>query len=213
MIAPKYYTYIYIYIYIQQSSRINSICKTNSGILSPQPAMTKWGCDQHCKSWGWRFLELVLHFELVWGNPSIATHAMLRIVVCMLLIFICALARGYRPGGANCGTIVAPLCLQKLVTSLIQISLLSLLESVSRVGPQGIRDVIQHHAASLVHCFIAFKDFSSDVFPGGFRLSPQSCLERTWFQNLALWFMFGLIDLFLPKTNLISESTFGDLFL
>ena len=115
-------------------------------------------------------------------------------------LLICALTRGYRPGGANCGTIVAPLCLQQLVTSLIQISLLSLLESVSRVGPQGIRDVIQHHAASLVHCFIVFKDFSSDVFPGGFRLSPQSCLERTWFQNLALWFMFGLIS-------------FGDLFL
>ena len=96
-----------------------------------------------------------------------------------LVKLICALTRGYRPGGANCGTIVAPLCLQKLVTSLIQISLLSLLESVSRVGPQGIRDVIQHHAVSLVHCFMAFKDFSSDVFPGGFRLSSQSCLEQT----------------------------------
>ena len=92
-------------------------------------------------------------------------------------ILICALTRGYRPGGADCGTIAAPLCLQNVVTSLIQISLLSLLESVSRVGPQGIRDVIQHHAASLLHCFIAFKDFSSDVFPGGFRLSSQACLE------------------------------------
>jgi hypothetical protein len=93
--------------------------------------------------------------------------------------FICALTRGYRPGGADCGTIAAPLCLQKVVTSLIHSLLLSFLESVSRVGPEGIRDVIQHHAASLVHCFIAFKDFSSDVFPGGFRLSSQSCLEQT----------------------------------